>query len=321
MQTSTWLIIAAAGIAALLILFVRLRWRAGVPAAGSASSGHGLLAGLRRALGGRKGPAPEDRARLRDVLIAGDVGPAAADRVLDRLYGSSGQDLEAALIDAVTAELTGHAASLGDLPDPAVIVVAGINGSGKTTTIAKAAKQLQATGRTVLLGAGDTFRAAAADQLATWGERLGVRVVRQAAGADPGAVAFDAVKAAERDGATVLIDTAGRVHGHDGLMGELAKIVRVIGKARPGAPHAVWLVLDGSQGQTALEQARRFHEAVHVSGVFVTKLDGEGRGGFVLQLLHDPGLPILGIGTGEGIDDLQPFEPATFAKRLVGADS
>ncbi len=320
MQSSTWFIVAVIAIAALLVASALLRARAGTTAGASASRGQGLLAGLRRALGGRKGPAPEDRARLREVLLAADVGPSAADRVLDRLYAASGQDLETALIDAITAELSGHTANLTDIPDPAVVVIVGINGSGKTTTLAKAAKQLQAAGRTVLLGAGDTFRAAAADQLATWGERLGARVVRQAAGADPAAVAFDAVKAAERDGATVLIDTAGRVHGHDGLMGELAKIVRVVGKAKHGAPHAVWLVLDGSQGQTALEQARRFHETVHIGGVFVTKLDGEGRGGFILQLLRDPGLPILGIGTGESIDDLQPFEPASFAKRLVGAE-
>lgn len=318
MQTTIWIVLAALAVAA-FVAFLFVRRRSGrqpmAPAGGS-----GLLAALRRVLAGRGGPAPEDRERLREALIAADVGPAAADRLLDRLYAAKGQALATALVEAVVDELAAGCGDFAAIPDPAVVIVVGINGSGKTTTIAKVAGRLQAAGRQVLLGAADTFRVAAAEQLTTWGERLGVRVVRQAAGADPAAVAFDAVKAAERDGATVLIDTAGRVHGNDGLMGELAKIARVVGKARPGAPHAVWLVLDGSQGQTALEQARRFHEAVGVTGVFVTKLDGEGRGGFILQLVRDPGLPILGIGTGEGLGDIQPFDPRRFAERLVGGD-
>ena len=200
---------------------------------------------------------------------------------------------------------------------PAVVLLVGVNGSGKTTTAAKLGKQLTAQRRTVLHAAADTFRAAAVDQLQVWGDRLDLPVIAGAPNADPGAVAYDAVQAAvARKTDVVLIDTAGRLHTRFNLMEELKKVHRVVGKALPGAPHAVWLVLDATTGQNALQQARAFKDAVKVSGVILTKLDSSARGGMAFAIQRELGLPILYAGLGEKPEDLQRFDREAFVNSI-----
>ena len=202
---------------------------------------------------------------------------------------------------------------------PSVIMVVGVNGSGKTTTIAKLGQRYQAEGKTLLFGAADTFRAAAVDQLQVWGDRLGVDVVSGAPESDPGAVAFNAVQSGSARGVDlIVVDTAGRLHTRFNLMEELKKVNRVIGKAMPGAPHAVWLVLDATTGQNALQQAKAFKEAVGVTGVILTKLDSSARGGFAFAIQHELRLPILFAGLGEKLEDLTPFEPEAFVDGILG---
>ena len=202
---------------------------------------------------------------------------------------------------------------------PSVIMVVGVNGSGKTTTIAKLGQRYQAEGKTLLFGAADTFRAAAVDQLQVWGDRLGVDVVSGAPESDPGAVAFNAVQSGSARGVDlIIVDTAGRLHTRFNLMEELKKVNRVIGKALPGAPHAVWLVLDATTGQNALQQAKAFKEAVGVTGVILTKLDSSARGGFAFAIQHELRLPILFAGLGEKAEDLTPFEPEAFVDGILG---
>jgi fused signal recognition particle receptor len=202
---------------------------------------------------------------------------------------------------------------------PAVYVFVGVNGVGKTTTVAKVAARLQTEGRKVLLAAADTYRAGAVQQLETWAARLAVPCVSGAPGGDPAAVAFDAIDAATSRGAdTVLIDTAGRLHTQEGLMDELKKVTRVVARRAPGAPHETLLVLDGTVGQNAIQQGRLFAQAVSPTGVIVTKLDGSARGGAVVALRRELGLPIRFIGVGEGTADLEPFDAASYAARLVG---
>jgi fused signal recognition particle receptor len=201
---------------------------------------------------------------------------------------------------------------------PAVILVVGVNGSGKTTTIAKLASRFHGEGKQVLLGAADTFRAAAMDQLQVWGDRLKVEVIVGAPESDPGAVAFNAVQAGvARDMDIVMIDTAGRLHTRFNLMEELKKVDRVVGKALPGAPHAVWLVLDATTGQNALQQARSFKEAVNVTGVILSKLDSSARGGMAFAIQRELGLPILFAGLGEKPEDLTPFDPHAFVDGIL----
>jgi fused signal recognition particle receptor len=199
-----------------------------------------------------------------------------------------------------------------------VVLMVGVNGVGKTTTVAKLAHRLQREGRRVMLAAADTYRAGAIEQLETWAGRLGVPCVAGAPGGDPAAVAFDAIEAAAARGAdTILVDTAGRLHTQDNLMDELRKIVRVIGRRRPGAPHETLLVLDGSVGQNAVQQGRLFAEAVSPTGIIVTKLDGSARGGAVIALRRELSIPIRFIGVGEQLDDLQPFDAPRFAAQLL----
>ena len=201
---------------------------------------------------------------------------------------------------------------------PAVILVVGVNGSGKTTTIAKLGKRFASEGRKVMLAAADTFRAAAVDQLQIWGERLNLPVIGGQPNGDPGAVAYDAVQAAiSRKVDLVLVDTAGRLHTRYNLMEELKKVHRVVGKALPGAPHAVWLVLDATTGQNALHQARAFKEAVKINGVILAKLDSSARGGMAFAIQRELGLPILYAGLGEKPDDLQPFDREAFVDGIL----
>jgi fused signal recognition particle receptor len=201
---------------------------------------------------------------------------------------------------------------------PSVVLVLGVNGSGKTTTCAKLAASLKADGRHVMLAAADTFRAAAIEQLETWGRRIDVEVVRQAAGSDPAAVVFDAVKAAmARSADALIIDTAGRLHTKSNLMDELGKLKRVVQRQIPGAPHESLMVLDAPTGQNGFAQAKMFHEAVGLSGVALTKLDGTAKGGIVVRIVRELKLPVTLIGVGERVDDLQSFDPVRFVDALV----
>jgi fused signal recognition particle receptor len=202
---------------------------------------------------------------------------------------------------------------------PSVILVVGVNGSGKTTTIAKLGQRFQSQGKTLLFGAADTFRAAAVDQLQSWGDRLKVDVISGAPESDPGAVAFSAVQSGAARGVDiVLVDTAGRLHTRFNLMEELKKVYRVVGKALPGAPHEVWLVLDATTGQNALQQAKAFKEAVGVTGVILSKLDSSARGGMAFAIQRELGLPILFAGLGEKPEDLIPFDPDAFVEGILG---
>ncbi|MCM3922410.1 signal recognition particle-docking protein FtsY [Frankia sp. AiPs1] len=261
------------------------------------------------------------------TLLVADVGVAATSELVAALRertkvlgASTPVQARAMLRDELLAQVgTATDRSLRtSVPDrPAVVLVVGVNGTGKTTTCGKVARLLVAEGRTVVLGAADTFRAAAADQLQTWGERVGAVTVRGAEGGDPASVAFDAVKQGIDSAAdTVLIDTAGRLHTKTGLMDELTKIKRVIGKHGP--VDEVLLVLDATTGQNALVQARVFTEAVELSGVVLTKLDGTAKGGIVIAVQRELGVPVKLIGLGEGPDDLAPFEPEAFVDALLG---
>ncbi len=260
-------------------------------------------------------------------LIAGDVGPAMAARLVAALrQRAKGRALDAGAVSAELAvEVERALAPLARplVPDPKatpfVVLVVGVNGAGKTTTIAKLAERWTRAGATVVLAAADTFRAAAVEQLRAWGERTGVAVVAQDGGTDPAAVAHDAWNhARSRRADVLLVDTAGRLHSQAGLMDELGKLRRVLAKLDPAAPHEVLLVLDGSQGQNALAQAREFSKAVAVSGLVITKLDGSARGGALLAIGAECGLPIRAVGVGEGADDLVDFDAADYARALVG---
>jgi fused signal recognition particle receptor len=267
-------------------------------------------------------------AELETRLIAGDVGVASAKALVAALRQAAGdamQDAKAVrqlLAHEVAIRLAPFAVPLAAdrAQHPYVVLVVGVNGAGKTTTIAKLAERARAEGLTVVLAAGDTFRAAALEQLATWGERVGAQVVSQGMGSDPAAVAHDALLSAKARGADLLIvDTAGRLHTQQGLMDELKKVQRVLAKLQPGAPHEVLLVLDGSQGQNALVQARAFHAALGVTGLVVTKLDGSAKGGVLLAIVAELGIPVRALGMGETAADLVDLEPAEFAAALVGA--
>jgi fused signal recognition particle receptor len=246
--------------------------------------------------------------------------------VKERLQGSELASIErvrAALKDEIKAIFAAvpnrPLALVGD--GPRVVVIVGVNGSGKTTTIGKLAHAISAEGKTVLLGAGDTFRAAAADQLTVWGQRAGVAVVEGKDGADPASVLFDAVERAERDGIdVVLCDTAGRLHTKVNLMEELKKVQRVLAKAQSGAPHEVLLVLDATVGQNAIAQAKEFGAAVPLTGIVLTKLDGTAKGGVVLGICDELKVPIRYIGLGERAEDLREFVPGDFVEALFGRD-
>ena len=261
---------------------------------------------------------------LETLLIQADLGIESTDEILESLKRTvrdrgltRADELSAALREELYLRLDKSAPAKWK-DKPSVIMVVGVNGSGKTTTIAKLAQRFQSQGKTLLFGAADTFRAAAVDQLQVWGDRLGVDVVSGAPESDPGAVAFNAVQSGvARHMDLVIIDTAGRLHTRFNLMEELKKVNRVVGKALPGAPHAVWLVLDATTGQNALQQAKAFKEAVGVTGVILSKLDSSARGGMAFAIQRELRLPILYVGLGEKPDDLVPFDPDSFIQGIL----
>ncbi len=272
-----------------------------------------------------------DLEALERALIEADFGvPATLDLVqavedeVRRGKLKTEADLKAAVVAKIEALLSGPAEpgriARGDGAGPTVVLFIGVNGVGKTTSVAKLAHRLTREGRKVLLAAADTYRAGAIQQLETWAERLKVPCVSGAPGGDPASVAFDAIEAAvARNADTVLIDTAGRLHTQDGLMDELKKMVRVIARRRPGAPHETLLVLDGSVGQNAVQQGKLFAQAASPTGIIITKLDGSARGGAVVAQRRELNIPIRFIGTGETVEDLQPFDARKFAESLLEA--
>lgn len=294
------------------------RWRTGLAKTSKATFGR--IAGI---LGATEINA-DTWEELELLLIQADLGVETATEIIealqrlvldegllrsDELEQALRAELRNRLDEPPTLELTEH---------PFVLLVVGVNGSGKTTTIAKLGKRYIDEGKSILFGAADTFRAAAVDQLQVWGERLGVDVIAGAPESDPGAVAFNTVQAGvARDADLVIIDTAGRLHTRFNLMEELKKVQRVVGKALPGAPHAVWLVLDATTGQNALQQARAFKDAVNVTGVILAKLDSSARGGMAFAIKRELGLPILFAGLGEKPEDLQPFVPDAFIDGIL----
>jgi fused signal recognition particle receptor len=252
--------------------------------------------------------------RLEEALLTADVGVPATAELVRRLEARQEVgDLGEALADEIAA-IFGAPTTLDVNHHPAVILVVGVNGTGKTTTIGKLAHKLCEHGRDVVVGAADTFRAAAEEQLEVWAKRAGARFVGGERGADPAAVAFDAVSAG---GDVVIVDTAGRLHTQTNLMDELAKVRRVIAGRLVGAPHETLLVVDATTGQNGVQQARLFSEAVGVTGVVLTKLDGSARGGIAIAIAQELGLPVKLIGVGEGLEDLRPFDARDFARALV----
>ncbi|MTV47675.1 signal recognition particle-docking protein FtsY [Heliobacillus mobilis] len=265
---------------------------------------------------------------LEEALISADVGAETSIELVERLRRKVKEQkisdpslLQGLLQEEIAAILGGEAIPVNLGNQPTVILIVGVNGVGKTTTIAKLAHRWKQEGRKVLLAAGDTFRAAAIDQLEIWGQRVGVEVIRHQEGADPSAVAFDAVQAAKsRESDVLIIDTAGRLHNKSHLMNELSKINRVLGRAMPGAPHETLLVLDATTGQNALSQARIFGEAVGLTGLVLTKLDGTAKGGVILAIHSELQTPVKFIGIGEKMEDLRDFDPGEFAKALFGKE-
>lgn len=298
-----------------------------------ASKIHKALAPTRASLWGKLGQLfqrselpPEAWDDLEEALIAADVGVKTTEQLLQRVRErlrhapvATTEDLRAALSEEMIDLLPPPPPEGPETPAyPQVVLIVGVNGSGKTTTIGKLAQLYKAQGKRVLLAAADTFRAAAIEQLQYWGDRVGAEVVAHQPGADPGAVAFDALQAAKsRNVEMVLVDTAGRLQTKVNLMEELRKVQRVLQRVDPTAPHQVLLVLDATTGQNGLSQARHFTEAVGVNGVVLTKLDGTAKGGIVLAVAAEIGLPVLYVGTGEGLNDLTPFDPAVFVEGLL----
>ena len=256
--------------------------------------------------------------RLEEALIAADVGVPATAELVRRLEARPEMtDLGSALAGEIAA-LLGDPGTLDVSARPSVVLVVGVNGTGKTTTIGKLAHRLGEHGRSVVLAAADTFRAAAEEQLEIWADRAQADFVGGQRGSDPAAVAFDAVAAAEARGRdVVIVDTAGRLHTQTNLMEELAKVRRVIARRLDGAPHETLLVVDATTGQNGLQQARLFSEAVGVTGVALTKLDGSAKGGIAVAIAHELGLPVKLIGVGERLEDLRPFDPDDYARALV----
>ena len=264
---------------------------------------------------------------LLELLIMADVGYETSERIIDELRKKAklenlndSESVKAALAEIIAESMRGGN-DLNISTKPSVILVVGVNGVGKTTTIGKLAHRLSESGKKVIIGAADTFRAAAIDQIAVWAERSGTDIVKHKDGADPAAVVYDTIAAAKARNADVIIcDTAGRLHNKKNLMGELEKITRVIDRELPDADKEILLVLDATTGQNAIEQAKDFKEAVGVTGVALTKLDGTAKGGITIAVKDVTGVPVKLVGVGEGMDDLHYFEPDAFAKALVGIE-
>ena len=262
---------------------------------------------------------------LLELLIMADVGYETSERIIDELRKKAklenlndSESVKAALAEIIAESMRGGN-DLNISTKPSVILVVGVNGVGKTTTIGKLAHRLSESGKKVIIGAADTFRAAAIDQIAVWAERSGTDIVKHKDGADPAAVVYDTIAAAKARNADVIIcDTAGRLHNKKNLMGELEKITRVIDRELPDADKEVLLVLDATTGQNAVNQAREFKNAAGITGIVLTKLDGTARGGVVLAIREDLDVPVKFIGVGEGVDDLQPFDPDDFARGIFG---
>jgi len=263
---------------------------------------------------------------LEELLLAADLGAETSQEFVSRVRAEakrtgslSAADLRILLRQFLEETLAGAAAPLELEGRPSVVLMLGVNGSGKTTSTGKLAAALRQSGKGVLLAAADTFRAAAVEQLEEWGRRSGTEVIRQGPGADPAAVVFDAVKAAmARRIDVLLVDTAGRLHTKSNLMDELAKLKRVISRQLPGAPHESLMVIEAPTGQNGLQQARLFHDAIGLTGLVLTKLDGTAKGGIVVRIWKELGVPIKLIGVGESIEDLQPFDAKIFAAGLAG---
>ncbi len=287
----------------------------------------GLVEKVEELITGRKKIDEELYEELEEVLIQADVGVTTSLELINRLRKivrerkiSDPLELTAILKEEIAAILGGETVPLNiNNQKPAVIMVVGVNGVGKTTTIGKLANQLRQEGRRPLIAAGDTFRAAAIDQLEVWGQRAGVEVIKHQEGADPAAVAFDAIQAARSRGCDVLIvDTAGRLHTKSNLMEELKKVGRVLDREMPGAPHEVLLVLDATTGQNAINQAKQFGEAAGVTGIALTKIDGTAKGGVIIGIKNEMDIPVKLIGVGEKVEDLRPFVAEEFVEALFG---
>jgi len=304
-------------------------------AEGLAKTRGGFMARVNALVGAAKELDEATLSELEEILFSADVGVRTATRLLEsvrerlkrrelsdvsRVKAALREEIEQILSLGVAAGESGHG-GLPDLPPgsppPQVVMVVGVNGTGKTTTIGKLAARLQQSGKSVILGAGDTFRAAAGEQLDVWADRAHVPIVRGKDGSDPGAVLFDAVARAKMDGAqVVLCDTAGRLHTKANLMDELKRLRRTLEKAQPGAPHEVLLVVDATTGQNAIAQARQFHEALGVSGFVLTKLDGTAKGGVIIGICDELKIPVRYVGVGEKLFDLKPFDPHEFVEAL-----
>lgn len=290
----------------------------------------GFFSSIGKSLLGKSKVDPATLDELEEILVRSDVGVKTTLAYIDRLearvakekYTSEDQLQQMIREEAVSLLKMNDPVAQGwtesSIPSPYVVLIVGVNGVGKTTSIGKLAHRYKHQRKRVMLGAADTFRAAAVDQLNIWAERAGVPIVQQGQHADPAAVAFDTVEsgvAKEMD--VILVDTAGRLHNKGSLMEELAKIKRVMGKVSQEYPHDVWLVLDASTGQNAINQAKAFQEVVDVSGLILTKLDGTAKGGIVLGISHELQLPVRYIGTGEGLDDLAPFDAEAFVSKMM----
>src|SRR5205807_4455494 len=303
-------------------------WEAGrTLAEGLAKTRGGFMDRLNAFIGASKELDDAALSELEEILFSADVGvhtaTALLDSVRERLKRRELSDLgkvKSALREEIERILSQASGAHGGLPEaapPQVVMVVGVNGTGKTTTIGKLAARLKQAGKPVILGAGDTFRAAAGEQLDVWAERAQVPMVRGKDGSDPGAVLFDAVTRAKAEGAqVVLCDTAGRLHTKANLMEELKRLRRVLEKAQPGAPHEVLLVVDATTGQNAIAQARQFHEALRVSGFVLTKLDGTAKGGVIIGICDELKIPVRYVGIGEKVADLKPFDPHEFVEAL-----
>ncbi len=297
-------------------------WAAGLKATSSR-----LGRGLRQLLGRGANLDTATREELEDLLLSADVGVDTTQRLLERLQErlaglpASGSDSLALFREILVQALAPPQVAPSNHEHPHVIMVVGVNGVGKTTSIGKLAWRFKKEGRDVLLAAGDTFRAAASEQLAVWAERAGVQLVSQHQGADAASVIFDALQSARSQKADILIaDTAGRLQNKSHLMEELAKVIRVMRKLAPEAPHEVLLVVDASTGQNALNQAREFSRIVPLTGLIVTKLDGTARGGIVFALAEQMQVPVQYVGLGEGLEDLTPFDATSFVDALLGTE-